>query len=126
MRTETNLSDHYRKDTIEALTRFCRRNNTKSFKDISRNDLIIFLDSFRKTETADPLHKWVGTYNQYRMLIFRFFKWLHSPNMEHDKRSNPSIIENIPLLKRTEVSIYKPSDLRTPKDDLLFLKILSI
>jgi integrase len=124
MKTETNLSDHYRKNTIEALTRFSKYkdNNNKPLKDISRDDIITFLDSFRKTETADPLHKWIGTYNQYRMYLFRFFKRLYSPNVEHDKRSNPSIIENIPLLKRKEVSTYKPSDVWTPKDDLLFLK----
>jgi integrase/recombinase XerD len=121
MKTETNLSDHYRKDTIDALTRFSKYSN-KSFKDISRNDVIAFLDSFRKTETADPLHRWIGTYNQYRMQIFRFFKWLCSPNLEQDKRPKPSIIENIPLLKRKEVSTYKPSDLWASQDDLLFLK----
>jgi hypothetical protein len=32
------------------------------------------------------------------------------------------VIENIPLLKRKEQSIYKPTDLWTVEDDLLFLK----
>ena len=31
-------------------------------------------------------------------------------------------MDNIPKLKRKEISIYKPSDLWTPQDDLLFLK----
>ena len=31
-------------------------------------------------------------------------------------------MDNIPKLKRKEKSIYKPSDLWTPEDDLLFLK----
>ena len=31
-------------------------------------------------------------------------------------------MENIPKLKRKEKSIYKPSDLWSPEDDLLFLK----
>jgi hypothetical protein len=110
MKTEINPSDYYRKDTIEALTRFSKY-NYKSFKDISRNDIIAFLDNFRRTETADPLHKWVGTYNLYRMRLFRFFKWFYFPNMEYDKRSKPSVIDNIPKLKRKEVSTYKPSDL---------------
>ena len=41
---------------------------------------------------------------------------------EPDKRSKPVVIENIPKLKRKEKSIYKPSDLWTQQDDLLFLK----
>jgi hypothetical protein len=52
----------------------------------------------------------------------RFFKWLYSPDIEPDKRSKPAVIENIPKLKRKEKSIYKPSDLWTQQDDLLFLK----
>jgi integrase/recombinase XerD len=31
-------------------------------------------------------------------------------------------MENIPILKRKEQSIYKPTDLWTPQDDLLFPK----
>jgi hypothetical protein len=122
MKVETNLSDEYRKNTIEALTRFSNKNNNKSFKDITREDIISFLEGFRKSETADPLHRWIGSYNQYRMFIFRFFKWLYSPGIEPKKRPNPYILENIPYLKRKEISAYKPSDLWTPEDDLLFLK----
>jgi integrase len=119
MKTEINPSDYYRKDTIEALTRFSKykfkdNNSYKSFKDISRNDIITFLDNFRRTETTDPLHKWIGTYNLYRMRLCRFFKWFYFPNMEYDKRPKPPIIDNIPKLKRKEVSAYKPSDLWTP------------
>jgi integrase/recombinase XerD len=51
----------------------------------------------------------------------RFFKWLYSPDTEQ-KRLKPSVIENIPQLKRKEKSIYKPNDLWTLEDDSLFLK----
>jgi integrase/recombinase XerD len=81
-----------------------------------------FLDSFRKPEASDPLHKWIGTYNIYRALFIRFFKWLYYPNVEQKKRPKPNIIENIPLLKRKEQSVYKPSDLWNLGDDLIFLK----
>lgn len=50
------------------------------------------------------------------------FKWLYYPDVEPDKRSKPSVIENISRLRRKETSIYKPSDLWTRQDDLLFLK----
>ena len=51
-----------------------------------------------------------------------FFKWLYYSDIEQDKRPKPSMIENIPQLKRKEKSIYKPTDLWTPEDDSLFLK----
>ncbi|HEY9388057.1 MAG TPA: hypothetical protein VIP70_13530 [Nitrososphaeraceae archaeon] len=30
---------------------------------MTRQDILAFLDSYRKTDAADPLHKWIGTYN---------------------------------------------------------------
>jgi hypothetical protein len=122
MKTEVNLSDHYRKDLIELLSRFSKYNDNIPFKDLTRANILGFLDSLRKTETKDLLHKWVGTYNLFRIHLFRFFKWLYSPEIEPDKRGKPSITENIPKLRRKETSIYKPSDLWTQQDDLLFLK----
>ena len=81
-----------------------------------------FLDSIRKPESLDPMHKWIGSYNFYRIQLIRFFKWLNSPHIEPDKRPRPEVIENIPQLRRKEKSAYKPSDLWTAEEDLLFLK----
>ena len=81
-----------------------------------------FLDSIRKPESFDPMHKWIGSYNFYRIQLIRFFKWLYSPHIEPDKRPKPEVIENIPQLRRKEKSIYTPSDLWIAEEDLLFLK----
>jgi integrase len=105
-----------------SLSAFFNNNNAKSFKEMTRQDLISFLNSRRKSEDVDPLHKWIGTYNTYRIQTMRFFKWLYFPDIEPDKRPKPSVIGNIPQLKRKEKSIYKPSDLWTAEDDSLFLK----
>jgi hypothetical protein len=91
-------------------TFFNNDNSNKSFKEITRHDLLSFLDSCRKPEDIDPLHKWIGTYNLYRMRLIRFFKWLYFPDIGPDKRPKPPVIENIAQLKRKEKSIYKPSD----------------
>ncbi|MFL6408424.1 MAG: hypothetical protein ACJ71F_15350, partial [Nitrososphaeraceae archaeon] len=125
LRSEINPSDNYRRDNIILLCDFSiffNNKNAKIFKEITREDLLSFLDSFRKAESVDPLHKWIGTYNIYRMQLMRFFKWLYYPDVEQKKRPKPSVIENIPQLKRKEKSIYKPTDLWTAEDDALFLK----
>jgi len=123
LRSEINPSDNYRRDNIILLCDLSIFfSNAKSFKEITREDLLSFLDSYRKAENVDPLHKWIGTYNLYRMQLMRFFKWLYYPNVEQKKRPKPPVIENIPQLKRKEKSIYKPTDLWTPEDDALFLK----
>jgi integrase/recombinase XerD len=123
MKNEINLSDNYRKLNIYTLYRMSKfLNNKKSYKEFTREDLLQYLDSFRRPEASDPLHQWIGSYNVERILIMRFFKWLYYPHLEQKKRLKPNVIENIPLLRRNEQSIYKPSDLWTLEDDLLFLK----
>ena len=125
MRNEINLSDAYRRLNIYLLysiSSFFGNNNNKQFKQMTRDDILQYLDSLRKPEASDPLHKWIGTYNLYRTLFTLFFKWLYYPDIEQNKRPKPSIVENIARLRRREQSIYKPSDLWNINDDLLFLK----
>ena len=123
LNTELNPSINYRMDHINVLCCLSKfYNNQKKFDDMTREDVLDFLDSYRKPEASDPLLKWIGTYNLFRSLIMKFFKWFYSPNIESNKRPIPTVVENIPALKRKEQSIYKPTDLWTAEDDLLFLK----
>src|SRR5438132_8405681 len=122
LKSEINPSNSYRKDTIILLCKFSYFLKNKTFKRVTREDVLSYLDSFRKIETVDSLHKWIGTYNTYRIYLMRFFKWLYYPDIEQKKRAKPSVIENIPQLKTKEKSIYKHTDLWPPEDDSLFLK----
>ena len=121
MKSETNLSDNYRCAAIMILGSFSRFSN-KPFKSITKKDVTLFLDSILKPENVDPLHKSIGTYNYYLVILTRFFKWLYNFNMPAKTRPKPAVVENIVPLKRREVSIYSPDDLWTEADDLLFLK----
>jgi integrase len=122
MQTEINPSDHYKKHVIILLCKFSQSNDNKPFEQITREEVITFLDRLRKPEVVDPLHKWIGTYNLYRIYFLRFFKWLYYHDVESNKRAKPPVVDNIPQLKRKEQSIYKPSDLWSQEDDLLFLR----
>jgi len=122
MKAEINPSPNYRKESIRSLYQLSKYCNHKSFRSLTRQNILEFLDSFRKPEASDPLHKWIGTYNLYRMRLMRFFKWLYYPHIEPDKRPKSDILENIPKLTRKEKSVYKPADLWTNEEDLLFLR----
>jgi integrase/recombinase XerD len=122
----------YLKYTIQYLSEISRCVGLeKRFKDdMTREDILYYLDSNRKTENEDPLHKWIGSYNLKCLTIIRFFKWLYYPDIANPKRRNelfksqrkPECIIDIPRLKRKEISCYKPSDLWSQEDDLFFLK----
>ena len=63
MKTEVNLADHYRQDLIMVkLSSYVSstNNDTKPFRLMTRQDIIAFLNSFRKSDSLDPLHKWIG------------------------------------------------------------------
>jgi len=122
LRREINPSQHYTKMQIQTLVELSEYSKQKPFKKLTREDVLLFLDKFRKTEDRDPLHKWIGTYNLKREILRQFFTWLDDPSTERNYRSRSKIMENIPQFKRKEISIYKPTDLWTGEDDLLFLK----
>jgi integrase len=131
MKREVNPRLSYIKYTIQFLSELSKSVGIeKRYEDMARDDVLLYLDSSRKSENDDPLHKWVGSYNTKRIILIRFFKWLYYPNVDTPKRRNelsenerkPACIMGVPQLKRKEVSCYKPSDLWTQEDDLLFLK----
>jgi integrase len=126
LQTEVGPSERYRIDTIfklKQLAEFHNNKPSKSFRDMSRQDIIDFLDRLRKPEQVDPLHKWIGTYEISRIILLRFFKWLYYPQVApHSQRPKPAVMQNIPQIKRREISTYKPTDLWTEEDDVLFYK----
>ena len=123
IQTETNVSEHYRFDNIHKLKQLAEFHNPKPFKEMTRQDILEFLDRLRKPEQVDPLHKWVGTYNLIHIILLRFFKWLYYPDISPSKkRPIPEVMQNIHQIKRREISCYKPTDLWTEEDDALFFK----
>jgi integrase/recombinase XerD len=131
---EINLSLNTIRSAIQHLSELSKAVGIeKKFADMTREDILLFLDHYRKLENDDPMHKWINTYNSNRSVVLRFFKWLHFPEIGDPKKRDklsaetkePKCIQDIPKLKRREVSSYKPSDMWTPEDDLLFLKYVT-
>jgi integrase/recombinase XerD len=131
MKREVNPRLSYKRYTIQFLSELSRAVGIeKKFIDMTRDDVLCYLDKCRKPENEDPLHKWIGSYDVKLVALSRFFKWLYYPNIEDPKRRSdlstlerkPDCIMGIKQLKRKEISCYKPSDLWTQEDDLLFLK----
>ena len=131
MKREINPRLSYIGTTIQVLSEISKLKGIgKKFIDFTRDDVLSYLDKSRKPENQDPLHKWIGTYNMRRIILFRFFKWLYYPDVANPNRrfelssleKKPECIVGIPKVRRKEISCYKPSDLWTQEDDLLFLK----
>lgn len=95
----------------------------KNLEKMDKKDIISFLDSYRKSEAADPLHRWINTYNIRFQTLFKFFRWLYNLKYNESKTvSIPPIMNGIKRLKRKEKSSYQAKDLWTHEDDMIFLK----
>jgi integrase/recombinase XerD len=121
LRSEIKLSDNYRQNILATLTALSKSSN-KDLKDFTRQDNIAYLEKFRKEDSQDPKHKWIGTYNSHRIDVIKFFKWLNYPDIEPKKRPKPEAVQNIPKLRRLEKSRYDPSDMWNAEDNLIFLR----
>jgi Phage integrase, N-terminal SAM-like domain len=118
---ETNITNYTQLNIIKTLKYFSRHIH-KNFQDVTREDIVSFLNSLRKNDSHDPNHKWIGTYNLYLVIISTFFKWFFYPTTEPKERLKPEVIQNLKRLKRKEKFAYKPTDMWTQDDDVLFLK----
>jgi site-specific recombinase XerD len=101
LENEINLSDNYKRINLTTLVYFSRFHSNKKFKEMTKEDIILYLNSLRKNDTADPLHSWVSTYNLYLIVLTRFFKWLYYPDLSSKERVKPACV-NIAQLKRKD------------------------
>ncbi|MDN5845348.1 MAG: site-specific integrase [Candidatus Nitrosocosmicus sp.] len=97
-------------------------NDNKLFIDMTKYDILGYLNNLRKTPSQDPSNKWVGTYNGRQTILLKFFRWLYSPNEDYKNRSIPECMKGIRKLPRKEKTSYKPSDIWDSRDHALFLK----
>jgi hypothetical protein len=79
---ENNVGSHNIKLKIQTLINFSEFIGTnkvlsKDSADITKDDVHMFLERYRKDEGTDPLHKWIGTYNLKLIILLQFFKWLY-------------------------------------------------
>ena len=122
LKREANVSLGYVRLNILTLADLERHSQYRKFSDMTTEDILRYFDSIRKSDDVDPMHKWIGTHTLRRGILIKFFRWLYYGSVEAKKRPKPKVVQNIPKYKRKEQSIYKPTDLWTHEDDLLFLK----
>ncbi|HKI09134.1 MAG TPA: phage integrase N-terminal SAM-like domain-containing protein [Nitrososphaeraceae archaeon] len=123
LRLETNVSVVYKGAVVDTLSTLAKFHPGKSFKDMTRDDIIAFLNRLRKTEEQDKKHRWMGTYEQNIRHLKRFYKWLYYPLVEPKQRSIPEQMQNVNPLRRKEFSNYEDYELWLDPDcNRIFLK----
>jgi hypothetical protein len=75
---ECNIKLSSRLTKIKIIYLFNKHLDFKPFEQITKQDILEYLGTLRKTESQDNTHKWIGTYNTRQMVINKFFKWLYN------------------------------------------------
>jgi integrase len=110
--------------TLLNLIRFAERVN-KPFTNISYEDVLKYLDGFRKSESLDPNGRWRGMYNLFVIIITRFFKWLYYSDIDADERPKPVVVGGLRKAKPKggkKRKRYGPGDMWGLDDNEVFLK----
>ena len=110
---EINIKESTKETKIKRIVHLSKFfENKKLFYDMTKEDILDYLNSLRKPSSIDPTHKSIGTWNARQMLFLKFFRWLYNPN-ESDprKRETPQCMNGIKQLQRKEISSYEPDDL---------------
>jgi hypothetical protein len=121
---EINIQNSTKESKIKVLTWLSNHfHDKKSFRIMSKHDILDFLNKLRKPAGEDPMSKWIGSYNGRQIILTKFFRWLYNPDEpDHRNRITPPCMQGIKRLPRKEKTSYKPTDIWEPKDNSIFLK----
>jgi integrase len=120
---EINIKPLTREGKIKILIWLSNFHSGKSFQNMTKNDVLTYLNSSRKPIAEDPSQRWIGSYNGRQMILLKFFKWLYNPDEpDQRKRITPTCMQGIKRLPKKEITPYKPSDIWDSREHAIFLK----
>jgi hypothetical protein len=65
---------------------------------MTTEDIFTYFDSLKRTESDDPMHRWIGSYNLTVIKIISFFKWLYEPDTHSINRQIPTFLNSVKCL----------------------------
>ncbi|MDN5845538.1 MAG: tyrosine-type recombinase/integrase [Candidatus Nitrosocosmicus sp.] len=120
--TELNIKNSTIEGKIKVLIWLSNFHGNKSYKDFTKQDILQYLSSLRKSQDEDRSNKWVGTYNGRQIILQKFFRWLYTPEENYRDSTTPPCMKGVRKLPRREKTPYKPSDIWNLKEHAMFLK----
>jgi hypothetical protein len=89
---EINIQESTKGDKIKKLCLLSRfLQHKKCFSEMTKNDILSYLNGLRKPVSDDPTHRSIGTYNGKQMVLMKFFRWLYNTDEPDQKENYPSM-----------------------------------
>lgn len=137
---EQSLKPSSRSNMIQGLTQFSFYHNNKAFYKMDKNDVQQYLNSFDPThpnyQTRLKTYKdgyaerknnqsrtfSIEAYQQAKIRIESFFKWLYYPTVHTKRRQKPPIIQDLEIRTAKRKDKYDGEDMWTWDEDYVFLR----
>lgn len=97
----------------------------KQWREFTRDDVMMFLQSYRKTPAVDHKERWISTVNRKTIIVQKFFKWLYYPTLDREQRNKkekPDVVKDLPRYRKKEKTSVEATDLWLPPEDKVFLR----
>jgi integrase len=121
--TEQNIKPSTAESKVKLLIWLSRYLNHRPFEEMTKQDILSYLNSIRKPASVDPQQRWIGSYNGRLRYLLKFFRWLYNKDEpDYRKRGTPQCIQGLRILPRMEKTTYKPTDLWDSREHAIFLK----
>lgn len=121
--TEFNIKESTKEGKIKVLIWLSNFHSGKFFGDMTKVDVLSYLNSLRKPLQEDPKQSWIGSYNIRQLIFYTFFKWFYNQDEpDHKKRLVPDCMKGIKRINRKDKIKYNASDLWETREHILFLK----
>jgi len=122
-KTEQNIKASTAESKVKTLLWLTRYLEQKPFEQMTKQDILSYLNSIRKNVEDDPQQRWIGSYNGRLRVFIKFFKWLYNRDeTDYRKRASPPCIQGLKQLPRRDGSSYRPADLWDSREHAIFLK----
>lgn len=124
-------SDSYQNQNIKQMTNFAKYlGKEKSFHDLTKDEIISYLNTKIKNSTIDPDKKWITTWNDYLWRIKYFLRWFHNYKLVKERGQEPAdlsdwltpSIVSIKRKKTKRISPYLETELWEKEELLCIIK----
>ncbi len=100
---EINIKNTTKETKIKILVWLSNFHSGKNYEQMTKEDILAFLNKLRKSQDEDPSHKWIGSFNGRYIVLSKFFRWLfNQEEPDNRQRSTPLCMQGIKRLPRRE------------------------
>jgi hypothetical protein len=90
--TEQNIKPSTAESKVKLLIWLTRYLDHKPYEQMTKQDILSYLNSIRKPVSIDPLQRWVGSYNGRLRYLLKFFRWLHNKDEPDYRKRAPGFV----------------------------------